>query len=59
VISTQCPALKRSTASRPTLVTTSVSAAGISTTLVATEALSRDHLNVAVPGAPASWISTR
>ena len=31
----------------------------ISTTGIATEPLSRDHLNVAVPGAPPSWISTR
>ncbi len=59
VISIQSPILKCITESRPTLATVSLSNAVIAVTLVATEALSRDHLNVAVPFGPPSWISTR
>ena len=60
VISIQSPMLKCMTESRPTLATVNLSSAVIAVTLVATEALSRDHLKVAVPPAPpASWISTR
>ena len=54
VISIQSPILKCITESRPTLATVNLSSAVIAVTLVATEALSRDHLNVAVPLAPPS-----
>ena len=49
----------RSTSSLPTEASRSTVGETISTTGIATEPLSRDHLNVAVPGAPPAWISTR
>ena len=49
--SIQSPARKPSTSSRPRLSTTKRSPPSISVTRLATVAFSRDHLNVAVPGA--------
>ncbi len=52
--------LNRSTASRPGRVTvSSVRDASMASTVDAIDALSRDHLKVAVPSPPGSWTSTR
>ncbi len=58
-ISTQSSVEIRSTSSLPTDASRSTVVDTISTTGSTTDAFSRDHLNVAVPGAPPSWISTR
>ena len=58
ISSTQSPAAKPSAPSRPGLDTVS-SLPLRATQRVTTDPFSRDHLNVAVPTEPPSWISTR
>ena len=57
--STRSSALNRSTWSLPSEWTAIESTSGKSTMAARIEPLSRDHLNVAVPNGPGSWISTR
>jgi hypothetical protein len=59
VISIQSPSAKLSTASLPRLSTTRCDKSMTLVTRDTTDALSRDHLKVAVPSGPLWWISIR